>query len=298
MITRRGYRTYNLRFTVGDGPVNLIHLYISHISESARSGENLRPFIFHQHAHVELQYVLEGRGSLVTRDARLPIEAGDLVLIPPQVGHRLECEGDRFCRMILTLHLFHPVGGLVGDAVHRFFSAYSGTAAQVVPAGMSTTLIQVLDGLGRCVKDGNPGPLEQERLRALCALLLLELYPQLPEQAHVAPIAKTRTQQAMFIDDYLQENFAQKNLSDMLARELHVSPRHLNRLVRAACGMNLREKLNTIRLNFAMDQLTNTRTPVAHIAHLMGYGSTTAFGSFIKGQTGMTPSQLRDGGKQ
>ena len=55
----------------------------------------------------------------------------------------------------------------------------------------------------------------------------------------------------------------------------------------------VRDKINAARTEFALEQLNNTDIPIATIAGLLGYGSTSAFDSFVKTQTGHSPTRIR-----
>ncbi len=290
-MSRYGFFPYNLRFTVGESNANLINLYLSDLSDVST---NLRPFMLHQHAHLELQLVLSGQGTFITKDAPLPFSPGQLILVPPETGHRLASKDTTLSRLIITLHLFHPAVSSRSEMVQRFFNSFHGLTPQVLTVEPGSELEHILFCLRDNVRRTPPDPLQQDFLRAQCTLLLLALHQAMPASDTLRPPRHSHSQQAMFIEDYLREHFADKNLADRLAHELHVSPRQLNRIVRNACGMNLREKLNSIRLSYAMEQLTNTDIPVTRVAQVLGYGSTTAFGSFIKNQTGFSPSQIRN----
>lgn len=287
---RLGFFPYNLCFTIGDAPVNLIHLYIGDLTNADTA---LRPFMLHQHAHLELQYILAGEGAFITSDQTIPFVPGQLIMIPPETGHRLVSDDPRLQRLIMTLHLFHPGTSARSEEVQRFFASFHALSPTLLTVKPDSALKHTLDDLHRFVRTKMPDPLEMDRLRAYCTLMLLALHHEMPDNtAQYAP-RRPHSQQAVYIEDFLRENFASKNLAASLARQLHVSPRQLSRIVRASCGMTLREKLNAIRLDYALNQLITTDTPVARIAQLLGYGSTTAFGSFIKSQTGLTPSQIR-----
>ena len=60
----------------------------------------------HHHPHEQMVYIVEGTCRFVLGDETLDLEAGDVVLIPPDVPHSLEVTSDI---PVLNLDVFSPI---------------------------------------------------------------------------------------------------------------------------------------------------------------------------------------------
>lgn len=289
---RTGSDMLNIRFSIGDISMLLTSLFTTSVSEKETS---LRPFIFHSHNYTELQYILSGEGQLVSEHGRTHFRPGSLLLIPPGVSHRSETDA-ALVRMTMCMQLFPP-GARELSEVRELWSAMHPAEPVILDPPRGSALEKCLTTLRELVPTRKPDVYDTEQLRAYCVLFLLALRPCLPDAAEhehaSSPLPVTA--QMVTIEDFFQNRYYASPPVSALASLLHVSPRQLNRILKNLYGMNYREKLNATRLKCAMDQLTNTDMPVADVSSLLGYGSTTAFGSFIKAQTGLTPSQIRSG---
>ena len=95
------------------------------------------------------------------------------------------------------------------------------------------------------------------------------------------------------IDMYFERNLAQNPGAEDLARQLHISRRHLNRILQANYGMGFREKLLQARLERAKWLLRHTEESVSVIAGEVGYTYDSAFREAFCRQVGMTPQAYR-----
>ncbi|MDR3368982.1 Ada metal-binding domain-containing protein [Rhodoferax sp.] len=83
-----------------------------------------------------------------------------------------------------------------------------------------------------------------------------------------------------------------------LARRLGISDRHLRRIFEAQFGVSPLRYLQTRRLLCAKQLLTDTRLPVAQVAHMSGFASVRRFNAAFTGHYGLQPTQLRRTGAQ
>ncbi|MCB2018436.1 MAG: helix-turn-helix domain-containing protein [Hydrogenophaga sp.] len=83
-----------------------------------------------------------------------------------------------------------------------------------------------------------------------------------------------------------------------LAERLGVSDRHLRRLFESRLGVSPLQFLQTHRLLSAKQLLTDTALPVADIALAAGFASVRRFNAAFASRYGLTPSDLRKGGRE
>jgi AraC-like DNA-binding protein len=77
-----------------------------------------------------------------------------------------------------------------------------------------------------------------------------------------------------------------------IAKELHVSSRHLGRLFRQHLSMRFRQYLRDVRMDEAYRLLTGA-DDIKRIAVMVGYGSRRHFDADFRARTGSTPFQFR-----
>jgi transcriptional regulator GlxA family with amidase domain len=78
-----------------------------------------------------------------------------------------------------------------------------------------------------------------------------------------------------------------------IARELHVSPRHLERLFHAELGVGPSELARTLRLRRAYDLLVDTRQPISEVALDTGFADGSHFSRRFRDAFGKSPSDVR-----
>jgi AraC family transcriptional regulator of adaptative response / DNA-3-methyladenine glycosylase II len=84
---------------------------------------------------------------------------------------------------------------------------------------------------------------------------------------------------------------------DELAAELGVSARHLRRATETALGASPIELANTRRLATAKRLLHDTSLSMAEVAFASGFASVRRFNHSVRERFGLTPTQLRHGGR-
>ena len=97
------------------------------------------------------------------------------------------------------------------------------------------------------------------------------------------------------INRWLTDNYAQPVTVAQLADAVHISERHLNRLIKANFHMSAGKYIEHVKLEQSKIYLTKQNTPIEIAALKVGYASSDAFRRSFKRKYGITPHsyQLR-----
>ncbi|MER5171456.1 AraC family transcriptional regulator [Thioclava kandeliae] len=94
----------------------------------------------------------------------------------------------------------------------------------------------------------------------------------------------------------VERDFRSSQTVSDYARQLRVTPTHLSRVCRDACGRPASDLLQERRLYEARRLLLDTQMPIKEIAARLGFRSQTYFSRNFLAQTGSTPSKFRQSG--
>ncbi|SFE08236.1 AraC family transcriptional regulator [Roseivivax sediminis] len=136
-------------------------------------------------------------------------------------------------------------------------------------------------------------PMVQDALAAHLTLVAVWLERQRSE----APVDAPRETAA----DRLVRRYAQllvaHHRSDRVMSDyadmLDVTPTHLSRTAKAACGRSAAEMLTERVVYAAREMLSEPEPPVGEVAEALGFNSAAYFGRFVQTHTGATPTDLR-----
>jgi AraC-like DNA-binding protein len=137
--------------------------------------------------------------------------------------------------------------------------------------------------------------LKEQALGALLKLLLIRSNNlcHLPK----ADIVVQSTGQSTFrkFRELLNQNFSKWHATADYASALHITPDHLNRVVKSLSGKTAKEHIQSRLLTAARRLLYFTDESLKEIAYSLGFKEPAHFSAFFKKSSGTTPSQFRSG---
>jgi len=290
MVSSTGFR-HNVRLEIRGCPITIQRVLNSVTLEDI---DDYRPFLTHQHYYSELHYVLEGEGAIYSGQEKFPLVPGQLLLIPPDIPHRLQVKKDLSKLLITFQHDSPPPLDPVARQVHAILrqSEVIGMAVE-----KNSELERTLNDMCRYFfyTERPPVSFSKDGLRAHATLLMLALLDVLP--AHNVPDKVKKdlpfSRQNLWTEDHFSVPRNNPAGATSLSARLNMSTRQLTRNLKDTYGMNYRQKRNSALLDRAISLLADTDFSITRIARELGYSSVTAFGTFIRSQTGISPSRLR-----
>ena len=236
----------------------------------------------HSHARYEAHVLLTGSCRVDVDSVAYPLKAGQIAIVPPGCYHRLVPMEDGCERFTLG----------VTPKTARLRQAMK----EATPACKIITPDRAFPALCRKVMEecGQKRSYWRELARmevGQCAVLLLRMMGLQEENA--SPGRSERDVTLDIIDNYFEQNLAKAPGADDLAAKLHISRRHLGRILQETYGMGFREKLLRARMDQAAWLLRHTDKSVSVIAGEVGYTYDSAFRQAFRQRYEMTPQEYR-----
>ena len=260
--------------------------YTEHSSIRIWESESATHFDVHRHSAVELIMPLEGASIYQMPDREYRVEAGQLLIIPPDLPHSLtEIEGTRRYLMLfepnplMSLRDQPSINQVLKEPIHlkedsELRTRINGLLLQVVAVYF-----------------------EQEPMwNARCYAYLLQLYATLGSQP-----AFSRDEESIRIDSeilngamsYINQHYMEDISLEDVASFTGFSRFYFSRVFRQFAGCSFTEYLTRKRMNVATDLLIRTDAPIQTIASQSGFGSVATFNRVFRKQNQCTPTQYR-----
>lgn len=97
--------------------------------------------------------------------------------------------------------------------------------------------------------------------------------------------------------DYIREHFREQPDLDVLAREVHLSPFHFQRLFTEWAGTSPKKFLQYISLSYAKQLLQEQQATLSETAYATGLSGTGRLHDLFISIEGMTPAEYKNGGR-
>lgn len=241
----------------------------------------------HRHTFYEIVYLTAGHGAHVLDLVHKPVEPPQLCVIAPgQVHHWIDADG-------LTGHvvLFNEdflLSHSQDVAALRALATRPGHA----PGDEAGPIAALLADMGREYRDLRAG--YQDVLRASLHILTVRALRGCAPGGTVA--ARDRaTELASAFTKLIGLPGGTRRSVGSHARELGVSPGHLQNLVRQATGRTPACLIRQQQTLEAKRLLSGTQLTVRQVATEVGFGDPSYFCRFFRRETGMTPGEFRTG---
>jgi AraC family transcriptional activator of pobA len=227
----------------------------------------------HKHRFSQSLLYLSGRGILRFQNSAYDVRPGTLALIPPAIIHEFrETWGQR--PLTLALHFMMP----------EITPRKTPITVQLRAADLNR-LRAHLAALSRIKHPTLPG---QQILAASEALAILEI--QLRTLGLTAGTAPAQPHHVTkFLALLKAQSLNSASLSE-LAAKVGYQPDYLNRKIRQATGLTLRQQRDALRLERARSALSSG-LPVHEAAEQAGFTDPSYFARWFKRQTGLSPSR-------
>lgn len=226
-----------------------------------------------------LLWFTKGQGRITLRGTTRGYTAHNAIFIPAGLMHGFEAGSSVFGTAI-----FFGRGNTAGLPERLLHLRIREVHAQ-------HELNQLLDAIQREMASETPGHERAAHHYLGLLAVWVERQAARAEPDESAPRAARRL--AARFTDLLEREYRSGSGVAELAARLGVTPTHLTRCCKAACGHSALSLLQDRRLFEARRLLAETKIPVNHIATSLGFSSPAYFTRAFQSRTGLSPSAFR-----
>ena len=244
----------------------------------------------HFHRGWEVLLVCSGEREMFLDGTVCPMEAGDLLLIPPDYLHKSLAGGGSEIYSLQVL----PSSESEKRVLERSLGTWRGEApARFRTEGASLGRIRGhFSSLREELSLREPGFEVASKSLAWAILVEVERLPA--ENAERAPRDGREIHRRMLTAASWMAAHCSENLSlPALAKRFYLSESYLSRAFRRETGFGLSEYAANVRVLEARRLLSGGRDRIGDIAAACGFGSVSSFNRVFRGLTGQSPGEYR-----
>lgn len=244
----------------------------------------------HCHENWEIHYITGGRGILKTDQSEYVITDGSMFITGPGIIHAQIADPDN--PMEEYCIRFRLGGGQkqkrrdseISDVLrsiddHRFiFTEFDFDCRYPI-----SEIIAELENMGTA---------SQERMYCLFLSLLISTSRCISNAVSVEPAAEKHPDRNEILERYMRTYSGDINVGE-LSEKLHISQRHLRRIMHDSYDSTMTQQKNKLRIESARRLLLETDLTVSEIAEQTGFSSPSYFSRCFKKICGMPPVEYR-----
>lgn len=278
----------NIQHETDARPFSIHHTHVA--------GDNTNALYLHCHPEAEFFFLEEGELSFWVEDREFTLEAGDAILIPPQLVHHASKEPGQDCTYSALVFSLEWLSGYCGGQGNL----YTNTLMKIpydwirVFRSREETDGEMLERLSHFASYQSL-PIRQYEMRLLGELLISfqEIYNAVLEGMRYndkIDVCRENIQKGI---DYVIEHYRDGVSLTELAEATGYSESHFCHRFKQVTGYTPFAYLNRIRVIKASEELLMTQDKVTEIASRCGFDNISYFNRVFRREMGMPPGAYR-----
>lgn len=247
-------------------------------------------FKWHYHPEYELTLITRGTGKRLVGDCYESFEAGDLVLLGPDLPHTWSSDkvkkknvsavviqfSEDFIKSFLKLPEFEKIASLLSSADRGLFFPESNLLQEEIE-----------------VLTERSGVEKVTALLSILQKLTTQKYKKLSSEYFTAVKSEETENRINKVCQYIQKNASKDITLEQVATLIHISRSAFSKFFRRATGKTFSDYVNDIRIGNACYLLTESDKAINEIAFETGFDSLTYFNRVFLRKKGITPRKFR-----
>ena len=239
----------------------------------------------HTHNHLELFYIVGGKGQFLIQDQLYPVDANNLVVINPNVIHT---------EVSLNAQpLEYIVLGIEGIELQTRDT--SNGQFSILDQFESVEISSCLRNILRETELKNTG--YEDVCQAYMEILLILLMRNIALAIPAEPQSPSANRQCAAIRRYIDLHFKESLTLEQLAEESHMSKYYLSHAFKREYGISPINYMISRRIEESKYLLAETDLSLSQIAQLLGFSSLSYFSQVFHRTQGISPKEYRQSHK-
>ena len=235
----------------------------------------------HTHKHMELFFIVGGRGQFLIEDRLYPVGVNNLVIINPNVSHT---------EVSLNAQpLEYIVLGIEG--IELATGAASGGRFNILDHYESVEVSGCLRNILREMEQKNTG--YEDVCQAYMEILIIRLMRTTALAVPEAPQTISANRQCAAVKRYIDLHFKEPLTLELLAEESHMNKYYLSHAFKRAYGVSPINYMISRRIEESKYLLAETDLSLSHIAQLLGFSSLSYFSQVFRRTQAVSPREYR-----
>ena len=239
----------------------------------------------HTHNHMELFYIVGGKGQFLIQDQLYPVNANNLVIINPNVPHT---------EVSLNAQpLEYIVLGIEG--VELASSEQSNGRFSMLDHFESVEISGCLRNILREMELKSTG--YEDVCQAYMEILIIRLMRSTALSVPMQPQQISANRQCAAVKRYIDQHFKETLTLDQLAEEAHMNKFYLSHAFKQEFGVSPINYLISCRIEESKYLLAETDLSISQIAQLLNFSSPSYFSQVFRRTQAVSPVEFRQSTK-
>ena len=235
----------------------------------------------HTHNHLELFYIVGGKGQFLIGDHLHPVNVNNLVIINPNVTHT---------EVSLNAQpLEYIVLGIEG--LELATDETSNGQFNILDHFESVEVSSCLRNILREMELKNTG--YEDICQAYMEILIIRLMRTIDLAVHSDPQPGSGNRQCAAVKRYIDLHFKESLTLDHLAEEAHMNKYYLSHAFKREYGISPINYMTSRRIEESKYLLAETDLSMSHIAQLLGFSSLSYFSQVFRRTQEASPMEYR-----
>lgn len=235
----------------------------------------------HTHEHMELFYIVGGKGQFLIEDRLHPVGANNLVIINPNVTHTEVSLNAQPLEYIVI-----GIEG-IGLATEETSQGHFNILDHFESVEVSSCLRNIL----REMEQKSTG--YEDVCQAYMEILIIRLMRSIDLAVPTDPQLSTGNRQCALVKRYIDLHFKEALTLDLLAKEAHMNKYYLAHTFKQEYGISPINYMTSRRIEESKYLLSETDLSLSQISQMLGFSSLSYFSQVFRKTQSVSPMEFR-----
>lgn len=235
----------------------------------------------HTHNHMELFYIVGGKGQFLIEDQLYPVDANNLIIINPSVTHTEVSLNAQPLEYIVL-----GVEGIELDTSETTNGQYC-----ILDHFESADISSCLRNILREMELKNPG--YEDICQAFMEILIIRLMRNTTLAVPTNPQTASGNRQCAAVKRYIDLHFKEALTLEQLAEEAHMNKYYLSHTFKREYGVSPINYMISRRVEESKYLLAETNLSMSQISQLLGFSSLSYFSQVFRRTQSISPMEYR-----